>query len=200
MPAHFVRTPEHARGHLDVAAGEGAADGRAADRLLDTVDALDQVHRLEHEVVGATELAEQADVPLPVAAEVEVLADDDDLDGEVGDQHPLDERLRRLLRLGLVEVQHHGCVHAAGLEQLEPLLGAGQQLGSGLGPHDLGRMAIERQHHRERLLPLGEVLDLIDDGHVADVHTVIGADRDDGSLTRPRRPIEIGDDLHGLRR
>ena len=35
---------------------------------------------------------------------------------------------------------------------------------------------------------------------VAEVHAVVGADRDDGALAGPQRPIEIGDDLHGLRR
>ena len=40
------------------------------------------VHRVDDEVVVGAVLLEQADVALAVAAEVEVLADDDDLDGQ----------------------------------------------------------------------------------------------------------------------
>ena len=40
-------------------------------------------------------------------------------------------------------------------------------------------------------------LDLGDHGLVAEVHAVVGADRDHGALPGPRRAVELGDDLHG---
>ena len=49
----------------------------------------------------------------------------------------------------------------------------------------------------ERACSRSASLHLVDDCQVADVHTVVGADRYDGPLAWPRRPIEIGDDLHG---
>ena len=36
----------------------------------------------------------------------------------------------------------------------------------------------------------GEALDLLDHRLVPEVHAVVGADRDDGALARPRRPVE----------
>ena len=46
----------------------------------------------------------------------------------------------------------------------------------------------------------GELADVGDDGLVPEVHAVVGADRDHGPLAGPRRDVEIGDHLHGLRR
>ena len=92
LAADLVRAAEHPGRQLDLAAGEGPADGRAADRLLDPVGPRDEAHGIDDEVVIDAVRLEQAHVALAVAAEVEVLSDDDDLDGEAGDQHPLDER------------------------------------------------------------------------------------------------------------
>ena len=58
----------------------------------------------------------------------------------------------------------------------------------------------EREHDGPRALALGQPAHVGDDGLVAEVHAVVGADRDHGALTRPQRLIDIGDDLHGLRR
>ena len=44
----------------------------------------------------------------------------------------------------LVERQHDGGVDAGLLEQLEPLLVIGEQLRRRLGPHDRGRVTVER--------------------------------------------------------
>ena len=120
---HLVGPSQHPGGELDVAAGERPPDGRAADRLLDAVRPDDQVHRVDDEVVIDAVLLEQPDVAVAVAAEVEVLADDDDLDRQAVDEHALDERLRRLLRLRLVEPQDDGGVQARRGQQLETLLG-----------------------------------------------------------------------------
>ena len=78
--AHLVGPAEHPGGQLDVAAGERPPDGRAADRLVDAVGPGDQVDRVDDEVVVDAVLLEQPDVAVAMAAEVEVLADDDDLD------------------------------------------------------------------------------------------------------------------------
>ena len=147
-------------------------------------------------VVGAVRL-EQADVALAVAAEVEVLADDDDLHGEAVDEHPLDERLRRLLGLDLVEVQHHGAVEPGRGQQLQALLRRRQQLRRRLRPDDRGRVAVEREDHGVGAFGGGEALDLGDDRLVAEMHAVVGADRDHGALAGPGRGDELGDHLHG---
>jgi hypothetical protein len=195
-----VRTAEHAGRELHIAARERAADRGAADRLLDAVEPLDELDRLDDEVVRPPVLLEQPHVPLPVTSEVEVLSDHDDLDREVPDQHPFDERLRRLLGLRLVEVEDHGGVDAGCSEQFEPLLGTGQQLGGRLRAHDLGRMAIEREHHGERSRVGGELLHPLDDGQVPQVHAVVRANRHHRALAGEGGPIEIRDDLHGRRR
>ena len=104
------------------------------------------------------------------------------------------------LRLRLVEVHDDRGVDAGRGEQLEALLGRRQQLRRRLRAHDRRRVAVEREHDRPGALALGEAPDVGDDGLVAEVHAVVGADRDHGALAGPRRLIEIGDDLHGRRR
>ena len=59
---------------------------------------LQQVDRFDVEAGLETDLAEQVDVALTVATEVEVLADHDRRRGEAVDQHSLDERLRATRR------------------------------------------------------------------------------------------------------
>ncbi len=198
--AHLVRPAEHPRGELDVAAGQRPPDGRAADRLVDPVRPGDQVDRVDDEVVGEAVVLEQTDVAVAVAAEVEVLADDDRPHGQPLDEHALDERLRRLLRLRLVEAQDHGGVEPGGGQQLEALVGRRQQLRCRLGTHDRGGVTVERQHDRHRIAVGGEALDLLDHRLVPEVHAVVGADRDHGAPARPRWPVELGDHLHGRRR
>ena len=198
--AHLVGPAEHPGGEVDVAAGERPPDGRAADRLVDAVRPGDEVHGIDDEVMGDAVVLEQADVPVAMAAEVEVLADDDDLDRQAVDEHALDERLGCLLRLRLVEAQHDRGVEPGGGEQLQALLGRRQQLWRRLRPDDRRRMPVEREHHGHRIALGSEALDLLDHGLVSEVHAVVGPDGDDGAPARPRRPVELGDHLHGRRR
>ena len=122
LAANLVQPPEHARRPGDVAAGEGPADRRRAERLGHAIEPLDQLDRTHREVVGSAELLEQVDVAASMGAEVEVLADDDGADLEAAHEHALDERLGRLMGLLLVEGQHDRGVDARGGEQLEALL------------------------------------------------------------------------------
>ena len=82
LPRTSCGRPSMLGRHLDVATGEGPPDRRAADRLLDAVVARDEIDGLDDEVVIDAVRLEQAHVAVAVAAEVEVLADDDDLHGE----------------------------------------------------------------------------------------------------------------------
>ena len=103
LATHLVRASEHGVGTLDVAAGERPPDGRAADRLVDSVETLDELDRFDIEVGLDADLAEQVDVAVAMASEVEVLADDDDPGLQASHQHAIDERLGALGGLGLVE-------------------------------------------------------------------------------------------------
>ena len=100
----------------------------------------------------------------------------------------------------LVERQHHRGVDAGRGEQLEALLGIGEQLRRRLRPNDHRRVAIEREDHRAGLELGSDRAHLIDDCLVAEVHAVVGADGDDGAFARPRRRVELGDHLHAARR
>ena len=160
----------------------------------------DEVDGIDDEVVGDAVVLEQPDVAVAMAAEVEVLADDDDLDRQALDEHALDERLRRLLRLRLVEAQHDRGVEPGGGEQLQALLGDVSSCGA-----DSGRTIVAGCRSNVSTTDIasligGEALDLLDHGLVPEVHAVVGADGDDGAPARPRRPVELGDHLHGRRR
>ena len=143
-----MQAAEHVRRPGDVAAGEGAADRRRAERLAHPVEPLDQLDRADDEVVAAAELLEQVDVARDDGAEVEVLADDDRAHARARDEDAMDERLRRLVRLVLVERQHDGGVDAGRGEQLEALLRVREQLRRRLRADDHRRVTVERQHHR----------------------------------------------------
>ena len=65
------------------------------------------------------ELAQQRDVALAVAAEVEVVADDDGLRGQPVDEHLLDEVVGGLVGAGLVEGEHDRGVETGLGQQLE---------------------------------------------------------------------------------
>ena len=145
---------------------------------------------------SAPSLRSRSTLPVAVAAEVEVVADDDDLGVEASDEHPLDEGLRRLRGLRLVEGHDDDGVDAGRGEQLELLLGAGEQPWRRLRPNDRRRMAIERDDDARARRALGPFADVGDHRLVTEVHAVVGADRDDGALSRPGRDVEIGDDLH----
>ena len=77
LAAHLERPAEHRGRQLDLAAGERPPDGGAADRLVDAVVALDEVERHDVEAVRGARLAQQRDVALAMATEVEVVADHD---------------------------------------------------------------------------------------------------------------------------
>ena len=94
-------------------------------------------------------------ITLLVMAEVEVLADDHHTGLQAAHEHPVDERLRALRCLVLVERHDHDRVDAGRLQQLELLLGTGQQPRRRLGPHDARRMTIEGHHHRLRTEIIG---------------------------------------------
>ena len=59
-PPRLVEVAEQPRRHVDLAAGQGTADGGRADRLVDAVRALDQRHGLHLEVERGPELARAA--------------------------------------------------------------------------------------------------------------------------------------------
>ena len=138
----------------------------------------------------------QRDVALAIATEVEVLTDDDGRRGQPVDEHPLDELARRLLRLSLVERQHDGGLDAGLGEQLEALLGIGEQLRCRFRSHDRGRVTVEREHRRVRRIVGGDLADVTDHGLMAEVDAVVGADRDHGSFAGPGGLGQIGDDTH----
>ena len=201
LAAHLVQAPEHVRRPGDVAAGEGAADRRRAERLAHAVEPLDQLDRADREVVGAAELLEQVDVAATVGAEVEVLADDDgaargarargrDWTNDSGDSCDCSSS--------------NGSTTVASMpvaaSSSRRCSGIGEQLGRRLRPDDHRRVAVEREHHRAGGELGGDRAHLIDDRLVSEVDAVVGADRDDGAFARPRCRVELGDHLHGARR
>ena len=89
--AHFERIAEHLVGERDVTAGERPSDRRRTHGFVDAVAAFEQVEWLDVEVGIEADLAEQIDVALAMAAEVEVLAHHDRGGRQAVDEHPLDE-------------------------------------------------------------------------------------------------------------
>ena len=98
------------------------------------------------------------------------------------DEQLFDELLGGLLAARRVEREHEAYVDGAGrVEQLELLLEGRQQLRRRVGPHDLGRMAVEGEHGRRQTAGVGELAHEPQHRLVPEVHAVERADRDDAA-------------------
>jgi hypothetical protein len=118
--------------------------------------------------------------------EVEVLAHHHQACPQPVDQLLLYEVLGRLLGPGQVEGDDHGPVDAAGRQELELLLQVGELERGGLGPHHTGRVSIEGDHHGGEPTRLGARRKITQQGPMAQVHAVVGADRHGSSGHRAR--------------
>ena len=182
-PPHLVRATEQLGGGGDVALGRAArgcgwtsrwcrargAGGRGLEPDAEHLEAELGAHALQERDVAAATLAE-----------VEVGADDDEAGVRGVGEHLAHEVLGRLLAAGLVEVQHVREVEVAGgVEQLELLLGRGEQAGRRLGPHHLGRVTVEGDAHRGEAAGVGELAHEAQHRVVPEVHAVVDADGDD---------------------
>ena len=81
----------------------------------------------------------------------------------------------------VVEGHHQRAVDAAVGQELELLLEARQLLGRRLGPHDGGGVTVERHHHGREPRGRGPVAQVAQQGAVAEVDPVVGADGDGSS-------------------
>jgi hypothetical protein len=187
---------EHGVGPRDVAPCERAPNGRAADRLVDVVGPWQQLERFDVEVSLHADLAEEFDIAVAATAEVKVFADNDDLRVQTIDEHTLNERFRGLGRLPLVERNDRNGVNAGRREKLHLLIRCCQQERGRLGSHNTRRVAIERYNDGLRAQFIRLATDVFDYRLVANMYTVVCPNRDDGSLTRPRGALEIGDRKH----
>ena len=110
------------------------------------------------------------------------------------DQHLAHEVFRRLAAAGLVEVQHEREVEVAGgVEQLELLLGRGEELRRRLRPHHLGGMAVEGDAHRGEVARVGQLADEAQHRVVPEVHAVVHTDGDDRAARVPLGPPSAAD-------
>ena len=143
---------------------------------------------------------QQRDVAAAALAEVEVGADDDETCVRGTGEDLAHEVLGRLLAAGLVEVQHEREVEVAGgVEQLELLLGRGEQPGRRLGTHHLGRVAVEGDAHRGQVARVGQLAHQPQHRVVTEVHAVVDPDGDDRARAAVERGGELGevvDDAH----
>ena len=146
-----------------------------------------RAHPLEHRHAAA-----------PVAPEVEVGADDHEARLRAVDEHLTNEVLRRLAAARLVEVQDEARVEVARrVEELELLLGVGEERRRGLRAHDLGGVAIEGDADGIHLPRDREVTDEPQHRAVPEVHAVVHPDGDDTARRRHRGELgQLVDDPH----
>ena len=74
-----------------------------------------------------------------------------------------------------------GAIDPARRQQLQLLLEVGELLGGRIGTHHGGRVAVEGDHHGRESLRRGEGGQLTQERPMAQVHAVVGADRDGSS-------------------
>ena len=184
--------PSMRRGQLDVAAGERAADGGAADRLVDAV--------------GPRRRAAPGRPRSRASRRLRAAGRRCPRDG-CRSGSPRRPRRRCTARHSTAPARRttpatpapaprrSGSTTVASMpvcgQQLEPLLEIGEQLRRRLGPDDRGRVAVEGERRRSgRRRSAAMRPHLGDHRLVAEVDAVVGADRDDGALARPRCRVD----------
>ena len=182
---------------LDLAAGQGPADGRAADRLVDAVAARStSADRVDVEVELARR-APRAGATLPSRwlPEVEVVADDDDRAPPARRRAPA----RRTSSGASFDCASSKCITTVASTPVAAssssrCSGSVSSCGADSGRTIVAGWRSNVTHDRACAVAFGaSARDLGDDRLVAEVHAVVGADGDDGALARPRRRVEVGD-------
>ena len=161
-----------------------------------------QRKREDFEPVLATEFGQQANVPLAVLSELEVVTDYHSSGPQAIDQHSGHEVLGPFSRTLMVETDHHNRVDTSRFQQAKLLVEIGEQSGSQIGAQDGGRMGIERHDRGGHIQPLGGPGCRVDHPPVPEVDAVEDADGDGvGTIIEGRGPhrsasFRIIDDAH----
>ena len=139
---------------------------------------------------------EEPDVAAGATAEPVIEPDDDLPRLEPADQDVLHERLRLDRGDGRRERDHHGRVDPGLRDQLQPFLERRDRKRRTVGLEDFHRVPVERAGERTQPAPLRQGHGCPQDGAMAKVNAVEGAERD-GARPRVRREgFESADDLH----
>ena len=186
---------EEAVGGDHVACLESSPDRRGRHRALEAGHR-DERQALDVETHIRAHAPEELDVATPVAPEVEVLPHYDQPGAQAADEHLVDEVFGRLVGPVLVEVEHERVVDARNGQPFELLIGVGEQLRRRLGAHDGCRMAVEG--HDGGGAPQGgsAPANLLDHRPVAEMHAVVGADRDRRPRDRHRAGSHVAKHFH----
>jgi hypothetical protein len=187
---------EQARGGVEIAPLERRADLRR--RHGDPVDDQGR-HDVRTESQRARELLEELGVTAGALAEAMIEPDHDLARLQGLHEGVLDERLGLDRGDRPRESHHHGGVHPGLADQLEPLVERRDGKRRAIGLEHFHRMTIERARHRaEPGLPRPRHR-RTQDGAMAPVNAVEGAERDSaGDALRPVG-LESPDDLHERR-
>ncbi len=169
-----VATPEQGHDFLQLPATQQRADAGAADALAVLEKGLGAIDR---ETVLLGETLQQQEIAAAMAAELEVIADDESLDRETIDEALPDELVRRARGHVLIEGQHQQLVDAEARQELRLLAQASQARRRGSPGEVLGRLRFEQHHSRLRFAAAGFADECGDDGLVAAVDSVEIADR-----------------------
>ena len=192
-------TAEQLRRPLDVAQGQGGADGGRRD-LVGVVGDLavrtEQVDPFDGKAGFTAHGAQELDVSPTSVTEVEVLPDHDHLGPEAVDQDLADEVLRRLLGTLLVEADDEEQVETGGLQQFQLLLGVGQQQGGALGADQAGGVLVEGDQRGRDPPVSGQLPHPVDDGPVPEMDTVVGPDGDHRATRERRAGPRVPHHLH----
>ena len=141
-------------------------------------------------------LAEQGHVPLAAVAEVEVLPHHHQPGPEAVDE----DRVARSPRPSRWPAPCRRARPRSGpprpRQQLELLVEVAEQGGRRLGPDHGGRMAVEGHHHRGQPVGPGPRPELAEQGPVAEVDAVIGADGHRRPPDRGQAGRWVGHDVH----
>ena len=197
-PAHFVRTPEHRGRAGDVARGEQLADsGRGVGHAGVAIECGDETQSDCLEAELRAHQLEQRDVAVAAITEMKIRTDHYEPSVQRAREELLDELLRRFLASRGVERQDETLVDVARrLEQLDLLLEGRQQLRRRVGPNDLGRVAIEREHRGGESAGPRELPHQPQHRLVTEMHAVERADRHRAPALVVRDLRRVAVDLH----
>ena len=195
----LVQVAEQPGGHVDLTTGQCPADGGGADGLVDAVGALDQ----------ASPARPRSRAPGPADAARRRCPPGGGRSGSprrsrrpswrrADDQHLLHEVVGRLLGSGLVEGRARPWRRGRSRPAAPASVGRSvSSRGADSGRTTLAGWRSKVTTDAACAVGVGQAADLGDDGGVAEVDPVEGADGDDRALAWPGGTAEVVDDLHG---
>jgi hypothetical protein len=193
MAFHAERTAQQGASGSELAVRQRLADATGADAHVAVELRLDGIGA---EAAERTDGAQHVQIATSLVAKAETGADPDFARSQACDQHAAHEILGGRVRQARTETQQPYPVGQRA-EQAHALARRGQPRHGGMALEVLARQWLEAEHHQRQLARVRTPTRMRQQGLVATMHAVEGADAHDAAMRREAGPVRVPEDpLH----